>query len=64
MPRNEIYLAVRQRDIHVFKYIDFPVLGKVYVFQFYRVHNVTVQTAPAASPKIKITSDMQIISFL
>ena len=46
------------------EYSRFPVIGKVYVFKFYRVHNTTVQTAPAAIPKINSTSDIHTVSFL
>ena len=64
MSRNKVDFTVIQRDIYVFEYSRFPVIGKVYIFEFYRVHNTTVQTAPAASPKRNSTSDRQTISFL
>ena len=64
MPGNKIHFAVRKREIYVSENLRFSVVGKINVFKFYRVHNTTVQTAPAAIPKINSTSDMHTVSFL
>ena len=64
MSRKKVHFAVAQSSIHMIKYLRFPVVGKAYIFKFYRVHNTTVRTAPAASPARNSTSDRPMISFL